>query len=102
VDRVSTFSVTFHSNLGPMPVVPSAEPRSRLRGDRRQAILDLLRQRGELARSEIADALGISDDATRKWLHTLREEQRIALTTASARSRQARYRAVSPQSSTER
>jgi ATP-dependent DNA helicase RecG len=90
-DRVATFEVTFVARVAD----DGGGARTLQRGDRRHEILDLLRQRGELTRSEIADGLGLSDDATRKWLRVLRDEGLVQLTTVSARSRHARYRAAS-------
>jgi ATP-dependent DNA helicase RecG len=93
VDRIAIFEVTFPAVVATEPRVPvRVEPRApRRRADRRPEILDLLRH-GELTRSEIAQALGISDGATRRWLHILREKGQIELTT-SPRSKHARYRA---------
>lgn len=88
VDRVATFELTFQKQ----PAAEGSGLREQQRGDRRRAIVALLRERGELTRSQIAEELGLTDDATIKWLRTLRDEGLIALTTASARSRNARYR----------
>ena len=62
------------------------------RYNRREEILPLLHERGELTRAEIAESLGLSDVAARKWLPQLRAENRVDLTTANPRSRHARYR----------
>ncbi len=88
VDRISTFAVTFVA----LPVGEVVEPKVRQRGDRRQAILDLLRLRGPLTRAELAGELGLTDRATRKWLQILHGEGRVEPTTASPRSPNARYR----------
>jgi ATP-dependent DNA helicase RecG len=92
VDRIGSFEVTFPALVATEPrVAMRVAPRApRQRADRRPEILDLLRH-GELTRSQIAQALGISDGATRRWLHILREEGQKELTT-SARSKHARYR----------
>ncbi len=67
-------------------------PARRERRDRRAEILSLLRERGELSRAEIAQALGLSSAAARKWLAILREEGVVELTTDSSRAPGARYR----------
>lgn len=87
IDRIATFEVTFDR------VAPGADrPRAGQRRDRRAQILDLLREHDEMARSEIAAALQINDEAARKWLRTLRDEGLIELTTSSPRSPLAHYR----------
>lgn len=99
VDRIATFEVTF-------PVLVATEPRLGAPADaspplqtggqrsvQRQDIVDLLRQQGELTRSEIAGSLGLNEETARKWLQTLRRERLVELTT-SPRSRNARYRAI--------
>jgi predicted HTH transcriptional regulator len=92
VDRVATFDVTFWTA---QPEQAAQRPgRARRAGDRRQEILALLQQHGELGRSEIAAALGLSDPATRRWLRILRDERLIEVTTKSERSKLARYRSV--------
>lgn len=88
VDRVATFEVTFQREAA--PALPPA--RAKQRGDRREQIIKLLKEHGELTRDEIADALGIGRAATLKWLRVLRDERAVDLTTASARSPQSRYR----------
>jgi ATP-dependent DNA helicase RecG len=88
VDRVSTFEVTFQA----VEPIEDTVPQARQRRDRRDEIVKLLHQRGELGRAEIAAALGLGDKAAQKWLRILRDEQLVELTT-SARSRNARYRA---------
>jgi ATP-dependent DNA helicase RecG len=90
VDRVATFEVTFRN-----PLVPTGlTPRAKQRGDRQSAVLALLRERGELTRAEVAEALGVSDIAARKWLAQLRTDGRVETTTKSARSPHTRYRLV--------
>jgi ATP-dependent DNA helicase RecG len=89
VDRVATFEVVFPAQVA----VRERESRAQQRVDRRRAILDLLRQRGDLTRAEIADELEMTDGSATKWLRTLRDEGLVELTTVSARSRHARYRA---------
>jgi ATP-dependent DNA helicase RecG len=69
-------------------------PARRRRRERRQEILALLREQGELPRSEIARALGLSNAAARKWLAIPREEGAVELTTRSPRAPGARYRLV--------
>jgi ATP-dependent DNA helicase RecG len=96
VDRIGTFEVTFESQRWEARM----EAQRLRRTDRRQLFLDLLRQRGELTRSEIAAALGLKDESARKWLRTLRDERLIELTTESPRSRLARYRLVGGKSRT--
>ncbi len=79
-DRISGFRVTFQNT----------SQRRRLR-DRRDDILNLLRDQGEMSRAELSQALGISDIATRKWLQRLRGEGVIGTTEAKSRSRHLRY-----------
>jgi ATP-dependent DNA helicase RecG len=62
------------------------------RRDRRQEILVILRERGELSRAEIARALRLSDAGARKWLAVLRTEGMVEVTTSDPRSPKARYR----------
>jgi ATP-dependent DNA helicase RecG len=71
-------------------------PVRRERRDRRPEILALLRERGELSRGEIAQALGVTDRAARKWLAVLRAEGKVEPTTESPRSRKLRYRLRRP------
>jgi ATP-dependent DNA helicase RecG len=71
-------------------------PARRQRRDRRPEIQALLRERGELPRAEIAEALGLSNAAARKWLAILREEGVVELTTESPRAPGARYRLAGP------
>jgi DNA-binding transcriptional ArsR family regulator len=61
------------------------------RRDRRAEIISLLRRRGELSRSQIAEALEISNGAVRQWLSKLRREGHIE-PTAAARSPSVKYR----------
>lgn len=66
----------------------------RERKDRREEILRLLHDRGELSADEIAGALKIGDEAVRRWLRILRTERAVELTTKSPRSPRTKYRAV--------
>ena len=68
------------------------QPETRVRRDRRQAVLNLLRERGELSRAEIAHALGLTDRATNWWLSILRNEGMIEFTIPNSRARNVRYR----------
>lgn len=79
--------------LLPQPLRDAERPAAtKQRRDRREAIVSLLRQRGELSRAEIARALGLSDKATLRWLSLLRKEGSVELTTPTVRSMRARYR----------
>lgn len=62
-----------------------------IRRDRRAEVISLLRRRGELSRSAIAQSLGISDSAARQWLTTLRREGQVTIN-GPARSPNVRYR----------
>lgn len=64
------------------------------RKDRREEIVRLLRDRGELSADEIAGALKIGDEAVRRWLRILRTEKAVELTTKSPRSPKTKYRAL--------
>jgi ATP-dependent DNA helicase RecG len=66
----------------------------RERKDRREEILRVLRDRGELSADEIAGALKIGGEAVRRWLRILRTERAVELTTKSPRSPRTKYRAV--------
>jgi ATP-dependent DNA helicase RecG len=88
MDRIATFQVTFVA----LRTGESTPPPSRERVDRRREVLALLRHKGPLSRSKIAEELGISDRAIRKWLLILREEGSIESTTTSTRSPHAEYR----------
>jgi ATP-dependent DNA helicase RecG len=61
------------------------------RRDRRAEIVSVLKRRGELSRTEIADALEISQAAARQWLATLRREGHVEIT-GPARSPAVKYR----------
>ena len=61
------------------------------RRNRRADIISLLRQKGELSRTEIAKALAISDGATRQWLSKLRGEEQIEIV-GPPKSPSAKYR----------
>jgi ATP-dependent DNA helicase RecG len=78
-DRISTFGVTFFNTL-----------LSR-RKDRRSDIASLLHERGELSRAQIAQVLGVSDFAVRKWLATMRSEGTIVAVGAKTKSKNVRY-----------
>jgi len=68
---------------------------ARRREDRREPILALLARHGEpMTTKQIAQALGLSLPATRRWLKILRDENRIEMTTTSPKSRFVRYRIV--------
>lgn len=62
------------------------------RPDVKQRIQEVLRERGECSRAEMAALLGLTDAVVRKWLGVLRSEGRVTLTTESPHSRNARYR----------
>ncbi len=89
-DRIATFEVVFQTRTS-----EGNGPAQIGRGDHRSRIVILLKQRGELTRSEIAEGTGLSDDTTRKWLRVLRDERLIKATTTSARSKNVHYRALS-------
>ena len=73
---------------------PSAVTKKRAeRKDRRAEILELLRGKG-LSAEEIARALGVGGEATRRWLRMLRAERVVTTTTESPRSPRTRYRLV--------
>jgi len=79
--------------LAPDRIERPARPHGdKQRRDRRQEVLDLLRERGDLSRAEIARGLNLSDAAARKWLAVLRHEGMVELTTSDPRSRKVRYR----------
>jgi ATP-dependent DNA helicase RecG len=79
--------------LAPGQVAEEAErPETRERGDRRQAVLNLLGERGELSRAEIARALGLTDRTVKSWLAILRDEGKVEFTTPSLRAPNVRYR----------
>jgi ATP-dependent DNA helicase RecG len=83
--------------LAPDRVEKPARPQTaKQRRDRRQEVLDLLRDGGDLSRAEIARSLSLSDAAARKWLAVLRTEGKVEVTTSDPRSRNARYRLPQP------
>jgi ATP-dependent DNA helicase RecG len=83
--------------LSSRPAEVSARPEAPARrGDRGEAILDLLEREGPLSRAEIARSLGISDGAARLWLSSLRRKNLVELTTRRPRSPRARYRISRP------
>jgi ATP-dependent DNA helicase RecG len=79
-DRIATFRVTFLNAL------------SRTRYDRREVIISLLQEHGELSRAQLAEHLRLTDIAVRKWLAILREEGLIVPTELKSRSKNVRYR----------
>ena len=78
-NRIATFRVTLLNT----PL--------RRRRDRRDDIVSLLRDRGNLSRAEISQALGLSDISIRKWIATMRDEGIIVTTGQKARSKNVRY-----------
>jgi ATP-dependent DNA helicase RecG len=78
-NRIATFRVTFLNT----PL--------RGRRDRRDDILSLLRDRANLSRSEISQALSLSDISVRKWLAIMRSEGTVMITGEKARSKNVRY-----------
>jgi ATP-dependent DNA helicase RecG len=87
-DRISSFRVTLLNS----PARPAADD-TRTRRNRRNEILALLADRGELSRGQISGTLGLTDAATRRWLTILRQERMIEITTKQkTRSKHARYR----------
>jgi ATP-dependent DNA helicase RecG len=80
-DKIATFRLTLFNT-----------PLQR-RQDRREGIVSLLRQHGELSTAEMAGHLKISSIAVRKWLATLRDEGVVA-PTAKATSKNVRYRLI--------
>jgi ATP-dependent DNA helicase RecG len=82
-DRISSFRVTFRN--------ASTRRSSR---DRRQDILNLLRNNGQLSRSELSNFLQLTDISTRKWLQTLRAEGLVETTEVNSRSKRVKYRLV--------
>ncbi len=79
-DRISGFRVTFQNSL------KRRRPR-----DRRDDILNLLREHGQMSRAELSGALGISQILTRKWLQVLRSEGVVGTTDEKSRSKNLRY-----------
>jgi ATP-dependent DNA helicase RecG len=67
-------------------------PQTRGRRDRRQDVLNLLRERGELSRAEIARSLDLTDRTANWWLGVLRNEGKVEITTPSLRAPNVRYR----------
>jgi predicted ArsR family transcriptional regulator len=79
-DRIATFRVTFQMAL------------NRTRHDRRDVIVSLLQEHGELSRAQLAQHLRLTDIAVRKWLAILRNERIIVPTELKSRSKNVRYR----------
>ncbi|MGC4000309.1 MAG: ATP-binding protein [Anaeromyxobacter sp.] len=67
----------------------------RQRKDRRDDIVRVLRERGDLAAGELAAALALGSEAVRRWLRILRKEGRVTTTTSSPRSPNTKYRVAS-------
>lgn len=59
-----------------------------------QAIVEVLRARGEVTAAEIAAALQWLVDTVRYWLRPLKEDQQVEATHAHARSKSQAYRLV--------
>lgn len=79
--------------LAPDPAEEEAMARdARGRRDRRRDVLNLLQERGELSRAEIAHSLGLTDGTVKSWLAILRAEGKVEFTTASLRAPNVRYR----------
>ncbi len=74
---------------------PAESPVSPERFSKREGILRLLAQEGELSTSEIADRLGLKETVVRYWLRRLRQEGMVEPTTDSVKSPRVRYRLVS-------
>lgn len=79
-----------------VPGALSKKMANRRRADNRDRIIDLLRQKGPLARIDIARELSLSPSATRRWLQILRRDGVVAITTPSIKSPEAKYRLISP------
>jgi ATP-dependent DNA helicase RecG len=73
-------------------LMPRVGELRRERRDRREEILKLLNDRGEMSADEIAKALGITGEAVRRWLRVLRGARTVQTTTANPRSPQTKYR----------
>ncbi|MDQ2777139.1 MAG: hypothetical protein M3Y57_19800 [Acidobacteriota bacterium] len=86
-NRISSFKLTLFNDS----IAASAVAGILRRRDRRDEILAILRNRGDLSRADIGKEMGLADSATRKWLALLRKEGKIA-TTEPARSKNVRYR----------
>ncbi|MDI6894240.1 MAG: ATP-binding protein [Bacillota bacterium] len=71
----------------------------RIRGDRREEILHMLRDQGPLSCEDIARRLGLTEAAVHRWLRILRQEGRVAPTTARVKSPHTRYTATAPDDS---
>lgn len=74
---------------------PEYSPR-RVRADRREEILHMLRDQGPLSCEEIARGLGLTEAAVHRWLRILRQEGRVAPTTTRVKSPHTRYTASPP------
>jgi ATP-dependent DNA helicase RecG len=72
---------------------PGAVTKRAERKDRREEIVKLLRGK-ELSAEEIAKALGVGGEATRRWLRMLRADHVVTTTTESPRSPRTKYRLV--------
>ena len=79
-DKIATFRLTLFNT-----------PLQRRR-DRREDIIFLLRERGELSTADIAAHLKLSTIAVRKRLAVLRKEGNVAATEAKPKSKNVRYR----------
>jgi ATP-dependent DNA helicase RecG len=64
----------------------------RIRPNRRRQILDLLRLRKDLSKTEISELLGISPKTVEHYLRELRRERKVESTEASRGSKNTRYR----------
>ena len=82
-DRISTFRVTLFNS--PLPQ----------RRNRREDIMGLLREFGELSTPDIAARLKISSIGVRKWLSIMRKEGSIESTEPKPTSKNIRYRLAS-------
>lgn len=64
----------------------------KIRPNRRWQIVELLRLRGDLSKTEVSDLLGISAKTIEHYLRELRREKRVESTEATRGSKNTRYR----------
>lgn len=64
----------------------------KVRPNRRRQIVELLRLRRDLSKTEISDLLGISPKTVEHYLRELRRERKVESTEASRGSKNTRYR----------
>jgi predicted HTH transcriptional regulator len=82
-NKIASFRVTLFN---------TAPERLQQRRDRRDEIVTILRNAGDLSRAEISQHLGLTEGATRKWLTVLRQQRIVETTEQKARSKNVKYR----------